>query len=598
MKVKSSEYKLLTGLFFRLLPYQILLIVINAVNGIIDSIYASNFIGITAMGAIGLFGPMTHFLYAAGMLFVSGSQILYGRYLARERSRINGLFTVNILISLGLSLLTSILLVIAVFTGGTRLLVSQEPDLTMLNQYILGQAIGIPALIVGQQLFSFLSLENQTKRTMAATITCLIVNAVFDHVFIVLFPMGTFGLGLSTSVSNWLFLLILAMYYIMGKSEWKFDIRNPGWGDAPQIVRLGYPGALARFVEMFRTLIVNYLIIIYVGMDGLSAYAASNSLMALFWPVPFGMMAVERMLYSISVGEQDRRSLVNVTRIVFTKGMILMACIVAILVVFADPFTRMFYQDPTQPVYDMTAMAFRIVPFCMPTSLISLTFSCLAQTVERKKLALIIPIIDGALDVTVCSIILIPILKMKGLYISSIINGVICMIVIVVSACIETKRFPKCLEDLMAIPGNIGVDEDERIDITVRTMDEVLDVSKRIIEFCKAKGINRRTGYFAGLCMEEMAGNVVKHGFKSGSRKNSCDIRVINSASGLIMRIRDNCAGFDPLERSKVMEATGDGGNIGIKLVYKIARQVDYQNLLGMNVLTIHFDEDGSKDKV
>jgi Na+-driven multidrug efflux pump len=193
----------------------------------------------------------------------------------------------------------------------------------------------------------------------------------------------------------------------------------------------------------------------------------------------------------VSVGEQDRRSLVNVTRIVFTKGMILMACIVAILVVFADPFTRMYYQDPTQPVYDMTAMAFGIVPLCMPMSLISLTFSCFAQTVERKKLALIIPIIDGALDVTVCSIILIPILKMKGLYISSIINGVICMIVIVVSACIETKRFPKCLEDLMAIPGNIG-----------------------------------------------------------------------------------------------------------IKLVYKIARQADYQNLLGMNVLTIHFDEDGSKDKV
>ena len=69
MAAGSSDHKLLTGLFFRLLPFQILLIVINAVNGIIDGLYASNVIGETAMSAIGLYGPLNHFLYAAGMMF-------------------------------------------------------------------------------------------------------------------------------------------------------------------------------------------------------------------------------------------------------------------------------------------------------------------------------------------------------------------------------------------------------------------------------------------------------------------------------------------------------------------------------------------------
>lgn len=36
MEERSSDYKLLTGLFFKLLPFQILLIVINAVNGIVQ----------------------------------------------------------------------------------------------------------------------------------------------------------------------------------------------------------------------------------------------------------------------------------------------------------------------------------------------------------------------------------------------------------------------------------------------------------------------------------------------------------------------------------------------------------------------------------
>ncbi len=51
---QTADYSLLSGLFFRLLPYQILLCVINAVNGIVDSLFASNAIGQGAMSAIGL----------------------------------------------------------------------------------------------------------------------------------------------------------------------------------------------------------------------------------------------------------------------------------------------------------------------------------------------------------------------------------------------------------------------------------------------------------------------------------------------------------------------------------------------------------------
>lgn len=587
MKEQSSEFKLLTRLFFKLLPYQILLIVINAINGIVDSLYASNAIGKTAMSAIGLYGPLNHFLYAASIMFVSGSQILYGRYLSRERKHINSIFSVNIIISLALAVFTSLVLVIGVFTGGTRLLVNEEPDLTMLNQYILGQAIGIPALVIGQQLFSFLSLENQTKRTMIASITCFTFNGIFDHFFVISMSMGTFGLGLSTSVSNYVFLFVLAIYYITGKSEWSFSVKDFRWKDAIDIMKLGYPGAISRFVEMFRCFIVNMLVIQYVGTVGVSAFAASNSFLAIIWSVPFGMTAVARMLFSISIGEQDRKSLVNVMKIILTKCMLIMIGIVALLVIFAEPLTMMFYQDKSAPVYEMTVMGFRILPLCMPLSLISLHFSCFAQNSERKALSLILPVIDGAVGVTVCSFILIPIMKLNGLYVSNILNGVICFTVIVISAVIETKRFPTSMEGLMAIPRNIGVNEDQRIDITIKNIDEAVDISSRIVDFCKERGIDKRRSFFAGLCMEEMATNIVEHGFSRDSRSHSIDIRVIVMGDKLILRLRDDCAEFDPSERADTMQSGKTGKNIGIKLVYSIAEKVDYQNLLGLNVLTI-----------
>ncbi len=54
-----------------------------------------------------------------------------------------------------------------------------------------------------------------------------------------------------------------------------------------------------------------------------------------------------------------------------------------------------------------------------------------------------------------------------------------------------------------------------------------------------------------------------------------------------ILRIRDDCTAFDPTEYHKVMKMDELGKNVGIQMVYGMAREVQYQNLLGMNVLTI-----------
>ena len=87
--------------------------------------------------------------------------------------------------------------------------------------------------------------------------------------------------------------------------------------------------------------------------------------------------------------------------------------------------------------------------------------------------------------------------------------------------------------------------------------------------------------------MEEMAGNIVTHGFEKDQKKHSVDIRVIHRGETVILRIRDNCAAFDPSERARAMEPDDVGKNVGIRLVYGIAESVSYQNLLGLNALTM-----------
>ena len=587
MKKATTDYKLLSGLFFRLLPFQMLLIIINAVNGIVDSLYASNAVGKAAMNAIGLFAPLNHCLYAISILLVSGSQLLYGRYLHKEPQSVRSVFSVNLLLSAGVSLLISTLLVLGVVTGGTARMVTNEEELRMLNRYLLGQAPGIPALVVGQQLFSFLSLENKTRRTMAASISCFAVNLLADHLFVVLFSLDTLGLGLGSSLAEWVFLAVQAVYYLSGKSELTFSLRACRSRDVPRILSLGYSGAISRFVEMFRCILVNMLILRHIGSVGISSFAASNSLLAIVWALPFGMIGVARMLFSISIGEEDRQSLTDVMRIVLRQGVPLMITVSALLILCAEPLTRLFYRDVSDPVYGMTVMGFRLLPLCMPLAVISLHFACYAQAVENRFMSVALPVLDGFLGVSATSLLLIPMMKMNSLYLANILNGVICTAFIFIYAWVRLHRYPKTMEELMVLPAGFGASREERIDLSVRNLSEVTKVSRHVITFCEERGLDARRSMFAGLALEEMAGNIVSHGFTKDRKNHTVDIRVAHKDGELILRLRDNCIPFNPSEHLQIIHPEDPSRNVGIRIVYSLAKSVQYQNLLGLNVLTI-----------
>ena len=55
---------MITRLMFRLLPAQILLMAVGAINGIVSSFFASNFVGIKAMSAVGLYSPVSMLISA------------------------------------------------------------------------------------------------------------------------------------------------------------------------------------------------------------------------------------------------------------------------------------------------------------------------------------------------------------------------------------------------------------------------------------------------------------------------------------------------------------------------------------------------------
>ena len=581
---------LVTKLYFRLLPIQILLAAISAVNDLVSSLFASNYVGAAAMGVVGLYSPINMLLSAICTMMVSGSQILCGKHMgANQIDCAQGIFSTDILLAAFFGGLYVLLHVLAAMFNWLNIFTADPEIRKYLSQYVLGKAIGILPFIIGQQFSVFLSLENKVRRTTIASVAFIIVNLIANFIFVQLLRMEIFGIALASSCGLWAFLLIQLSYYLGGKSYlFKFSIKKVRMSDFGTILLVGIAGALTYIYQALRGVIANVLINKYAGSAGLSAFATVNSFLGLFWAIPSGMMTVSRMLMSVYIGEEDRRGLTDVMRNMFRWCLPLMSAVIAAIVLLAGPITNLYYHVPGETIYNYTLWGIRLMAIVMPVAVVEMHFMCYAQTSGKQLMIQLYGVIDGVAGVIGFSLILMPFMSMNGMYLANILNSAFCIGMAVVYSIIFNKRFPRNMDDLMAIPAQFGVSKENRMELTIRKLEDVVTVANTVSRFCREHGMDERRTYLSSLFLEEMAGNVVEHGFIKDKKKNhEVGIRVSVKGDIFILRINDDCIPFNPEDRKDIFDPNDPAKNMGLRMVYHMARKIEYHNILGLNVLTI-----------
>jgi anti-sigma regulatory factor (Ser/Thr protein kinase) len=325
----------------------------------------------------------------------------------------------------------------------------------------------------------------------------------------------------------------------------------------------------------------------YAGNAGMSAFAASDTLLMVFWSIPAGMAATGRILMSVSAGEEDRQTLRDIFKILVTKCMIPVIGMAAFIILMAEPFTNLYYHDPSEPVYQMTITAVRLLPLTMPLSLICMTWSNYAQVMRKQVLIHTLSFIDGALAVCASAMVLVPSLGMTGIYLAAIFNGVVTAVYPLLYSAAVNRGIPKNADQLLMIPDGFGVPEEERLDLSLESREEAVNISQKIQHFCRDKGIDSRRSYLSALCLEEMAAAIIDLGFAKDNKPHSVDVRVVHKDDSILLRIKDDCIPFDPMERAAMLKDEDLFDNIGLRMVMALADDVSYYNMMGLNVLTI-----------
>ncbi len=583
----ASKNQVLEKLFFKLLPVQILIFGMNSINSIVDGTIAGRYIDGKTVGVIGLFFAVVGIVSAISSVILGGGAVLSGRYIgAGDLEKTRGIFSLCLTLSFVIGSLISV--ICFVFPGEVAVFCGADESLkASVMQYSRGYSFGIIPMFLSQQLASYLQLETQSRRNYIGVGAMIFFNITLDIFFVTVLKLDVLGLAYATSACNWIYFLVLVPYFISGKAQMKFSISNILWEKTFDLIKIGSPGALLQFCLAMRDLTLNRVILRYGGEVGLSSRASMGMVGGFFVALGVGGGTVIRMLASVYVGEEDKDSIKSLIKLALTKMMAMMFALMVFMVLIAGPMATIFFPDKTSEVYLLTKQQFMIYALALPLILVVQIQTNYLQATGNNIAVHISSVVDGYFSVVIPSLILAPVMGALGVWWATPIGIVITALVYPIYACFYWKHIPRNVDEWLLFKDSFGVKDEDRLCINVNSMDDVIGSSEQIQEFVTAKGYAKRTAYFSSLAMEEMSGNIVNHGFNADNKDHNMDVRVVSKKDGIMLRIKDDCNPFDPVGMNKLLNPDDPSKNIGIRMVSKIADEFSYQNMLGLNVLTI-----------
>ena len=176
----------------------------------------------------------------------------------------------------------------------------------------------------------------------------------------------------------------------------------------------------------------------------------------------------------------------------------------------------------------------------------------------------------------------------NGIWYAFPVGQALLCLTILIQAIPGRDKSRKGVASMLMLRKGFDMQDADCIERSVATMDEVVALSVEVGAFCRAHGIGRKEANRLALCIEEMAGNVIEHGFSDG-KPHHLDVRVIVKNGQTILRMRDDCAFFDLREQAKKwsFDPEHPERNIGIRMVMTASEDILYTRTMKTNNLIV-----------
>lgn len=559
--------------------------------GFIDGLIISIFLGSKAMAAAGITQPFFSIIGVFSGMVMLGGQKLFIDFLGRgdkekARSVLSTAITVSVIISLAL------FLVLFFCSGSVVSLLGARGNAANLyndaRNYLIGLSFGTPALILVAVLTPIAQAEGKTK-SIAVSIAAIAVSDIVLDLMMAKTGRGMLGMGFATSISQWigLFIIVIPM---LTKPLISPSLRAVNLLYMIDILKIGLPRFVKRVCNTLRPIIINSIVVAIGGDLAMSAMSMRNNFSNITECFASGFASAVILLSSLYVGEKNKDALRNL-RSLSTKVILGAEVFLAVLImIFARPIAELYVKDNPQ-VTEYLVVAIRCIAINTPIFALSEVIQSYAQGIGKFNRSNILSILSRLVYLVVGIFVFGKIFGITGVWIAFPVTSLITVITAVIMEYIESKK--RGMELLFPIPLECDINDSDkivsRIDAGKDSIDKIARASEDIQAFCEQHKMDKKRSMSVALCYEEMACNIIQHNSQTKKEKISIDVFVAIIDSDIIIRLRDNCKKFDVVEKYNTFKYDLDHPekNIGIRIVMKSAKSVEYVNTFGMNNLII-----------
>ena len=567
--------------------------IILQANVFIDAVIVGNYVSTDAMAVINLFAPLLILVTMVPMLLAEGSMVAGSRAFGeQDYPQVNRTFMVNLAGGLLFSLAAA--LPISLFAPSLVGLYTDNARLYPLALDYLPVAAFIGVAFAIQNSYTvFLQLVGKASLVIRVTIVQMMINLVFDMLFIVVFGWGIQGAVYATICS---YLLSLVMVVPEVRRQWRvFALTSVFRSWFPSLTwhcgKLGLSDATGSFVSVIIFSGVNAAAQRLYGADGLVVVSVFMQMLSVGSLVTMGVIFSMQSLGMTYLGEDDLRGY----RMVINRSLLIVIVCMAIisLVMGLSPELLLSCFGA-----DARLIAFARQPIMiLSTALLpySLLFYYCSVYVTQNRVRLSISVIlSEPLFILATQWVMEH--YFPGLFWWFFPVGV----VIALAACLATAWFISrrnpMIDRFTLAPRNISAPYlDYSLNYDERDARSALHDILMYIDICE---LSKRESNHIAACAEEMMNCIVSmEGSERKSDHHFFDIRIMETmvdeelqAHGVQIFIKWRGKSVnpicDPATNPDVMMA---GNNLSLLLVNKLCDDIDYNYRNGVNCVTMKF---------
>ena len=590
--MNTTSRSIIRNTFYIQLLAFILLSLSSSVGSMVDGVVIGQFLGVDSTAAFGIINPLMIAFSIIGAVVSAGARNRFTKLLgAGKTEQARNVFSLACILSTGIA--AALMLFLIIFSGPVTSALGASGNtadlLPQARNYLIGISFGLPAMNLVRVLNGFMALDNDRNLPVISSIFLTVSDILMDLAAVLFFHGGTLEMGVATSISYYVALAVLLTHFRKKDIFLRFQFRGLPWEETSSILGKGMPSGVCRLGNTLRCIFMNRMLALIASAAAIAAYSVHRQADSFFNPVTIGMADTVALLAGILVGEEDRPMM---KRLLFTSvqaTLVITAGIAALIWILAPQFASLYIKENPEALR-LAVTAVRCYAIGMPINGLNLIYLNYFQGIGKSVLASVSGFVCESGLLILSAAAMMPLLGADAVWWAYPVSQFLVMCYYGIVVAVESRRIRIHREGLwnrvLLLPDTFDVSDTDKLDVTITGMDDVMQLTDAVWKFCDAHDCDSTQRNHLVLSVEELAGNVIRHGFADG-KPHCIEVRILKKPSGYYCRFRDDCLIFDPVRQVRLLSDEDPTYHIGLRMIATLAKDIQYTCVLKLNNILV-----------